>query len=189
MQAAFAGALDFHHEIDAGTAMELIHHDAFGAVDDELAAAEHDGNVAQVDLFLDRLLLGELEPDLERPAVSQAELAALVGFVAGLAQFIAEKLQAERLVVALHGKNLAQHALDPLVLALLPGNVLLQESVVAAGLDLRQVRNPMRGSLAAEATDFLGLNTSLGGSRHGQSPLRKARESPQAGGKEPTGAA
>ena len=183
VQAALAGAFDLHDEIDAGAAVELVDHDALGAVDDELAAAEHDGNVAQVDLFLDRLLLGEPEPDLERPAVGQAELAALVRLVAGLAQLVAEELQAERLVVALDGKDLAQHALDPLVLALLPGNLVLQEGIVAAGLDLGQVRDPMRGPLTAEATDFLGLNASLGGSRHGHSPLRKARESPRAGGK------
>ena len=57
VQPAFAG---FHlgDEVDAGAAVQLAHHDALGAVDDELAAAEHDRHVAQVDFFLDRLLFG-----------------------------------------------------------------------------------------------------------------------------------
>ncbi len=38
-----------------GRAVQLAHDDALGAVDDELAAADHDRQVAQVDLLLDRL--------------------------------------------------------------------------------------------------------------------------------------
>ena len=69
--------------------MELADDDALGAVDDELAAADHDRHVAEVDRLLERrLALVEPEPDVERPAVGQAELAALVGLVARLAQVV-----------------------------------------------------------------------------------------------------
>ena len=67
-----------HDEVDAGAAVQLAHHDALGAVDDELAAAEHDRHVAQVDFFLDRLLFVQPQPDAERPAVGQPQLAAFV---------------------------------------------------------------------------------------------------------------
>ncbi len=162
-----------HDEIDARTAVELVDHDALGAVDDELAAAEHDGHVAQVDLFLDRLLLGQPQPDLERPAVGQTKLAALVRLVARLAQLVADVLQAERLVVAFDRENFAKHAFDALVLALLPGHLVLQEGVVAAGLDLGQVGDRIGRALRTEAANFLGLDASLGGCRHRKSPLKK----------------
>src|SRR5207244_1110116 len=38
----------FGNEVDTRTAMQLAHHDALGAIDDELAAAEHNRQVAQV---------------------------------------------------------------------------------------------------------------------------------------------
>ena len=46
-------------KVDAGRAVQLADDDALGAVDDELAAADHDRHVAEVDLLLDRLLLVE----------------------------------------------------------------------------------------------------------------------------------
>ena len=49
-----------------GRAVELADDDALGAVDDELAAADHDRHVAEVDLLLDRgLALVQAEPDAE----------------------------------------------------------------------------------------------------------------------------
>ena len=80
---------DFRDEVDTGAAVQLAHHDALGTVDDELAAAEHDRQVAQVDFFLDRLLLVEPQPDAERPAVGQPQLPAFVRFVARLAELVA----------------------------------------------------------------------------------------------------
>ena len=128
MQAAVAGALDFHDEIDARAAVQLADHHPLRTVDDELAAAEHDGDVAQVDFLLDGLLLGQPEPDLEGPAVGQPQLAALVRLVARLSQLVADVFQPQRLVVALDRENLPQHPLDPLVLALLPGHFVLQKA-------------------------------------------------------------
>src|SRR5205823_651245 len=82
VQFAFAG-LGLDDEIDAGRTMQLADDDALGAVDDELAAADHDGHVAEVDLFLDRLgVLHEAQPDTEGPAVGEAQLPALIGVIA-----------------------------------------------------------------------------------------------------------
>src|SRR5205807_1945816 len=78
----------------------------------ELAAADHDRHVAEIDLFLDGLVLDEAQPHAEGPAVGEAELAALVGSVARLAQFVFEVLQRERLVVALNGEYLAEDAFE-----------------------------------------------------------------------------
>ena len=65
--------LDLDDEIDAGGAVELADDDSLGTVDDELAAADHDGHITQVDRFLEGgLTLVEPEPDVERPAVGQA---------------------------------------------------------------------------------------------------------------------
>ena len=100
-------------EIDAGRAVQLADHDALGAIDDELAAADHDRHVAQVDFLLHRLILVEPEPDAERPAVGQAELAALVRVVAGFAELVLDVLHAESLVVALNRENLAKHSFQP----------------------------------------------------------------------------
>ena len=94
VQLAVAG-LGLDDEIDAGRAVQLADDDALGAVDDELAAADHDRHVAQVDFFLDGLLLVEAQPDAEGPAIGQAQLPALVGAVARLAQLVPDVLQAQ----------------------------------------------------------------------------------------------
>ena len=111
VQLAVAG-LGLDDEVDAGRAVELADDDALGAVDDELAAADHDRHVAEVDLFLDRLLLVEAQPDAERPAVGQAQLPALVGAVARLAELVLDVLERDRLVVALDREDFAQHAFE-----------------------------------------------------------------------------
>src|SRR5207245_356971 len=100
VELAVAG-LGLDDVIDAGGAVQLADDDALGPVDDELAAADHDRHVAQVDLFLDGLFLVEAQPDAEGPAVGQAELPALIGAVARLAQFVLDVLERQRLVVAL----------------------------------------------------------------------------------------
>ena len=111
--------LDLDDEVDARGAVELADDDALGAVDDELAAADHDRHVAEVDRLLERrLALVEPEPDVQRPAVGQAELAALVGVVARLAQVVVEVFELERLVVALDREDLAEDPLEARVAAL-----------------------------------------------------------------------
>ncbi len=167
MQLALAG-LHLGDEVDSRAAVQLADDDPFGAVDDELAAAEHDRDVAEVDLLLDRLVLRQAEPDLERAAVRQTELAAFVGLVARLAEFVAEILQPERLVVALDREDLPQHALQPLVLPLRPVRLVLEELGVALGLDRSQIGRFVGGLQASKMTDFLGLKTPLCRGSHRQ---------------------
>src|SRR5205823_5469162 len=131
VQLAFAG-LGLDHEINAGRAMQLADDDALGAVDDELAAADHDGHIAEVDFLLDRLFLDEPEPDAERPAIGQAQLPALVGVIARLVELVLDVLQAQSLVVTFDGEDFAQDAFQPGELALVGWNVELQESLVRA---------------------------------------------------------
>src|SRR6185503_9307284 len=57
--------LDVDREVDAGRAVELRDDHALRAVDDELAAAEHQGDLAEVDLLLDALALLEPHAHLE----------------------------------------------------------------------------------------------------------------------------
>ncbi len=159
--------LDLDDEIDAGGAVELADDDPLGTVDDELAAADHDGHVTQVDRFLEGgLALVEPEPDMERPAVGQAELTALVGVVARLAQVVVEILELERLVVTLDRENLAEDPFQPGVAALVDRQVGLEEPLVASRLDLRQIRN---GKIIGDPAEvaFLGRDNSPHGSRCG----------------------
>src|SRR5207237_9708166 len=118
VEPALAG-LGLDDVIDAGGAVQLGDDDALGAVDDELAAADHDGHVAEVDLLLDGLLLVEAQPDLEGPAVGEAQLPALVGAVTRLAQLVLDVVEAKRFVVALDRKDLAQHPFEAVRVALL----------------------------------------------------------------------
>ena len=108
VELAVAG-LDLDDEVDARAAVELADDHALGAVDDELAAADHDRHVAEVDRLLDRrLALVQAEPDVERAAVGEAELAALVGLVARLAQVELDVFQLQGLVVALDREDFAE---------------------------------------------------------------------------------
>src|SRR5690606_14331609 len=63
--AAVAG-FHFAVEVDTRAAVQLADHDAFGTVDDELTAAEHDRHIAEKHFFFDRLFLGQPQPDAER---------------------------------------------------------------------------------------------------------------------------
>ena len=152
--AAAVAGFEFADEVDAGAAVQLADDDALGTVDDELAAAEHDRHVAQVDFLFDRLLFGQPQPDAERAPVGQPQLAAFVGFVARLAQLVADVFQPQGLVVALDRENLPQHRLDSLILPLLQRNLVLQEPFVAAGLDVGQIGYRIRSALTAEPTNL-----------------------------------
>ena len=141
-------------EIDAGGAVELGDDDAFGAVDDEFAAADHDGHVAEVDLLLAGGAVGQAEaqPDAERASVGEPELAALVRVVARFAEVVLDELQRQLLVVALDGEDFAQHPFQSRLRALVPGHIQLQEAVVRARLHFGQVRD-VDG--IAEATEVI----------------------------------
>jgi hypothetical protein len=70
--------------------------DALGPVDDELAAAQHDGDLAEVDLLLDGLLLVQADADLERGSVGQSQLPALVRRVPRTAELVPDVLEGHR---------------------------------------------------------------------------------------------
>ncbi len=84
-----------NNEVDTRRAVQLRYDDALGPVNNELAAADHNGHVAEV-LFLDRRAVGlaQTEPDAERPPASEAQLAALIRVVARLSEFVADVLGA-----------------------------------------------------------------------------------------------
>ncbi len=44
-------AIDFENEIDARRAVQLANDHALGAIDDELAAADHDRHIAEINFF------------------------------------------------------------------------------------------------------------------------------------------
>ena len=177
-QLAVARPVLLHHEIDARAAVQLAHHHALGAVDDELAAAEHDRNVAQIDLFLDRLLFVQSQPNAERLAVGQAQLAAFFGRVARLAQFVAQVLELDRLVVALDREDFAQHAFQAVVFALFRRRLppAGRPCSFRSGSSVRS-GNDVGFASAAEAADFFGGQTPLCGSGHSSAMLREIGQS------------
>ncbi len=166
--------------------MQLAYHHALGAVDDELAAAEHDGHITQIDLFLDGLLACKPQVNLEGTAVGQAKLAALVRAEAGFTQLVADELQNGCLVVALDREDFAQHAFQAHRLALVEGDAILKETLVATQLNIGErghfidAVHPVRAlvvgvyghwlarrvAVAAEVEDFLGIQNTVGRDRH-----------------------
>ena len=102
-------------KIDTGGTVELTDHHPLGAIDNELATPQHDGDIAQVDFFFGRLLADQAEPDPERSAVGQPELATLGGRVAGLAQFVLDEFELERPVVAGDREDLAEDPFEPMI--------------------------------------------------------------------------
>ncbi len=174
VQLAFAG-LGLDDEIDAGRAVQLADDDALGAVDDELAAADHDRHVAEVDFLLDGLLLVEAQPDAEGPAVGQAELPALVGAVARLAQLVLDVLQRQRLVVALDGEDFAQHAFQAGRACAFRAACRAAGSGRRSGSGVGQRRHLDGIAEAAEIADLLGDNGALGRDGHGRCSSQSER--------------
>ncbi len=120
--------LDFNQEIHAGRTVELADDDAFGAVDDELAAADHDRHFTQVYRILDHLgpvLALEPDPNPEGHAKGQPQRAAFIRRVASLRQFITEILQLQIPVIRLDREDLPKQCFEAFVLALGRINFLL----------------------------------------------------------------
>jgi hypothetical protein len=165
----FEIAVDFLNEVHARRAVELADDDALGPVDDELAAADHDRHVAQVDLLLDGRPVGlaEAEPHLERPAVGQAELAALVRLVPRLAQLVLDVLQGDLLVVTLDREDLLEHPLQARRGPLVGRGVELEEPVVRPGLDVRERRDLDGVEVASEVSHGGRFDDALGRDGHG----------------------
>src|SRR5690606_22412451 len=126
---------------------------ALGAVDDEGPVDRHQRDLTEVDLLLldvtDGLRAGLLvlvpddqaDDDLDGRRVGHATLVALVDVVLGLLQVVADELQARGLVEVPDRKDRLEDTLKADVLALLRGNVLLEELVVGLLLDADQVRD------------------------------------------------
>ena len=159
-------------EVDAGAAVQLADHHPLGAVDDELAAAEHDRHVAQVDFFLDRLLLGQAEPDLERAGrrsaatggTRRARSAACPvrsGGTPGAASCRSSR----------SGRSRAARLPSPGPSAFARRTSYCRNVGVAAGLDLASDRGSHTARpQTAEMADFLGLKTPLSRGSHEGSP-------------------
>ena len=124
--------------------MKLRDDHAFGAVDDKLATAEHDGHLADVDFFFkDFLDFLALQPadDPEGSPVGQSQVAAFLGHVAGFFQLVVVILEGHLPVVALDGEGLAQQGLKPFVLPLVGGSGHLEKSRVTDRLKFDQIRD------------------------------------------------
>ncbi len=98
-------------EVHPRTAVELTDHHSFGPVDDKLPTAKHDGNFAEKDLFFNRLILLEPQPDAERSSVRQAELLALLRGIPRLAQLVPDVFQAQRLIEVFNRECFAEERL------------------------------------------------------------------------------
>ena len=138
-------------EVDAGRAVQLRDDDALGAVHDELAAAEHDRDVAEVDVFLDDFRAAfarHAQLHAQRHAVGQAQLAALVFRVLRFAEVVVDVLDLHRVVVARDGEDLAQQALEAHE-RIAVGGILaqLEEALVRVALDAIEGRD--RDGIAA----------------------------------------
>src|SRR5207247_743913 len=106
---------------------------------------------------------------------------AFVGAVARLAQFVADVIKAERLVVAFDGEDLAQHAFQPVRLALFGRHVELQKTVVRTRLHIGQVRDVEGVAEVAEVTRQRWLDNALGRDGHGSRSWRKRANAVAAG--------
>jgi hypothetical protein len=146
--------------------VQLADDDALGAVDDELAAAQHDRHVAEVDFFLDRLLFDEAQPDAERTTVGQPQLPALGCGIARLAQLVPDVLEPVLPVVAFDGENFAENLFETLVGAAVGPFIQLQESRVRLGLNLGEIRELEIALNMSERPDLLELERTLRGNRH-----------------------
>ena len=76
---------------------------------------------------------------MQRAAISQAKLPALVRVIPRLAQVVLQELELERLVIALDRKDLAKNPFQARFLSLVVRRVGLQKPLVAPRLDLGQV--------------------------------------------------
>ena len=153
-------------EIDARRAVQLTHHNPLGAIDDELTPTEHDRHVAEVNLFLDRLLTGQPQQHPQRSAIRHPQLTALVRIVPRLSKFVSQILELDGLVVALDREDFPQHSFDALVLPLRRQNVVLEKRIVEPRLDLGEIRNRLSDAAAAVGTNLGGLETADGTSCH-----------------------
>src|SRR5262249_10801382 len=122
--------------------------------------------VTKIDLFLDWLLFVQSQPNAERLTVGQAKLPAFFRRIARLAQLVSQIFELDRFVVALDRKNLAEHAFQTVVLPLVGRGLFLQDSLIALGLNFRQVGDDVGFASTAKTTGLAGRQSPLYGSSH-----------------------
>ena len=165
-QLAIGGRVLLQHEVDARTPVQLTDDHSLGTVNDELAAAHHDRQVAKINFLLVRLLAIQSQPDPQRAPVCQSKLPALLAGVAGFAELVVQVLQRAVTVVTADRKDFAQHALQTMVLALFRINVFLQKSRIRNGLQRRQVWQLKGCKAGSKVANAGGLEATLGRGCH-----------------------
>ncbi len=140
-------------EEHARAAVQLAHHDALGAVDDERTVLGHQRDLAEVDLLLldvahDALAAllrdvvdDELDGHLDRRRVGHAALAALVDVVLGALERVPHEHELARAVEIADREHATEHSLEADVLALIERNIRLQEFLVGLLLDIDKIGN------------------------------------------------
>jgi hypothetical protein len=144
-----------------GAAVQLRHHHALGAVDDERTVLRHQRDLAEVDRLLldvgDRAGLGlgvdvphdQANGDLDGRGERHAALAALVDVVLRLFELVADELQRGPRGEVLDGEHALEDGLQADLLTVLGRGVGLEERVVRPLLDLDEVADlEHRGGLA-----------------------------------------
>ena len=146
--------------------MQLTDDHTLGTVDDEFTTAQHDGHIAQVDFFFDRLFLDQPQPDPEGATVGQPQLPAFDRCIAGLAQFVLDEIEGVLTVVTLDRKDFPQDLFQPLHLAVFGIGIQLEEPGVRLSLNLRQIRQRELSGELAEIADLFESQAVYGRCRH-----------------------
>ena len=135
-------------EEHAGGAVQLRHHHALSAVDDECAARGHVRDHAQINLlhagFLKALMFlvvaFKLQLGFQRNAVCQTSFEALVHGVAGKIDVIVHKLQDEAISCVGNREILGERPIQALILARFRIGVNLEELLERFQLDIKEIR-------------------------------------------------
>ena len=155
---ALAVEFRFGEEVDARAAVQLANDDAFGAVNNKFAAAEHNRQFAKVDVVFNRVLFAdEAKANAQRTTVGQAQTTAFVRRVMRFFKFVMNVFQTRRFFVIFDRERFAKNAFQTLVFTFGRRNVRLEEVRVAASLQNRQLRNRIGRAVIAELPSFFKL--------------------------------
>src|SRR5262249_20912286 len=88
-----------------------------------------------------------------------------------LAEIVLQVFQADGLIVAFDGEDLAEHAFEAERLAFLARDIELQETIVRLDLHVGKDGDFDRVPTLAEIPDLRGNNSTLGGNRHECLPI------------------
>ncbi len=119
--------------------MQLVDNDALGAIDQKLASPHHDGDFAEVDVFIDQIgmvLPIEAHAHPERHAVRQPELATFVGGIAWLFERVVDVLERHRPVVGNDREHFSEQRLQTAMQVAIVGSfIFLEKSSVSVPLN------------------------------------------------------